>query len=709
METDFVTLSDGRTFSLPGYGSLTPDQQSQRLAQLERQLRVATAAQRVGEANDGYRTGVGVLDSATEAFDEFRRNADFGLGDYAGAAGSYIDSYFADPGADPMEGLGFLERRDALRMAQDQDAEEFLPGFVDDTASLAGVLASPGGLYKAGLKPALAGGALIGGLEGLGNSEGENLTDVAVDTAEGSALGTAVGGLSDLFLSKIVGGGARKLFAEENSGQRFDELETLGIPPSVGAIGNRNAAGLENAFAESPVSGTLGRVLDATGIVPGTSASLKQQQQVEALDRALGEKVTSSMVASGDQIAQTDSALAPYLREVAQNNLARGKDEISNLEATFLPKVPRNTPVNITRTRGIPQAMLANNNSADLAERTQSEIDTILKNKRTPVNTTRDAQLNGALGRIDGQLGQIDSQLAAMSDKSTPQAKALMRTREKLVQDRQKTLTLIDNNKGPAFAALREDRNMIGANVGEGLANRDSSMLYSAITRDLETAAARVGGPNARKAFRDMTRREREIFLSAELIKPLATQKGAAGNIPYLKAALMKGNDAELDALMSRLNPSELGTFRANALHMLGRNTKDDPFVPSQFAGNWQRMTEDAKAKLVPNPQQRALVEAVAGVAESFTARGMASNRSNSANAAGVLAFMGASVANPAKIMTFLTSVGGVDRVVASRALAEAVAGKPTNLGQLVRRAIMRTATHGDAAEILFGEEGGQP
>jgi hypothetical protein len=724
MDPDIIQLSDGRKFKVPGYGALTPDQQAQRVAQLEREARVAGAAKRLNdqEAQTGVSsmlsdTGLGgtvksALRGIDEAGDEFARNFTGGLTELAGAGASYLN--FTDE--DPFEGMDFWERRDAIELAQDNEAEAYLPGWVDDTASVVGALGMGGGpaLVKRviqGPKAAATVGATVGALEGAGNSNAQNLSDLFQDALIGGGVGGAVGAGSDLLLDKVVGGTARKVFADENSASRFDELEALGIPPSVGAIGNRNAATLENAFAESPVTATLGRTMDAIPLVPGRSASGKQQLQVEALERALGDKVTSNMVAPGDAIAQTDSALAPYLRDVAQQNVDRGIKERGDLEAAFSTMVPPSTPVNISNTRRAPGEFVRGGESARLSEAAQGEVDTILRNPRKPVDTAKDAKLNTDLRKIEADIARAEGQMSALPP-GDPQALRLRATVDRLNKTREKTLGLIDENKGPTWRALRQERSFIGSNLTDGsfarLSSRDDNALYSAITRDLERAAAKVGGPKARTNFRNMTRREREIYASEALIKPLTTQKGAAGNVPFLKAAIIKGNDAEYDALVSRLTPEEMGTFRANALHMLGRNTKDDPFVPSQFSGNWQRMSPEAKNKLVPDPQQRALIEAISGVSDSFTARGMASNRSNSANAAGVMAFLGAAVANPAKIIPFLATAGGIDRVVVSRAMAEAVAGRPTQLGQLVRRATMNAVASGDAMEILFGE-GGQP
>jgi hypothetical protein len=721
MDPDTVTLGNGATVRIPGFSQLAPDQQVQRTAQIEREIRVAKAAKGMNarEVEREFLPDTGLLGAikaplrgVREAGDEFVRNFTGGLNELAGAAGTYANF----SGEDLFEGMDFWERRDAIEMAQDMQAEEYLPEWVDDTASLAGVLGLGGGptLLKTaiqGTKAAATTGAVTGGLEAFGNSNAQDLPGVLKDTAIGAGAGAVVGGGADFLLDRIIGGAARKAFANENSTEAFDALETLGIPPSVGAIGNRTATTLENAFAESPVSGVLGRGLDSMRVVPGTSSSLKQQMQQEALDRALGDKVTSRMVAPGDQIAQTDSAMAPYLRGVAQENVARGRKEMGDMEDAFALSVPPSTPVNISNTRRAPGEFRAAGESERLAEAAEGEVNTILRNPRKPVDTAKDAKLNADLRKVEADIARAEGQLSALPP-GAPQSLRLRATVDRLNKVRAKTAGLIDENKGPTWKALRQERSFIGSNLTDGsfarLSSRDDNALYSAISRDLERAAARVGGPKGRTDFRNMTRREREIYASEALIKPMTTTKGAASNVPAIKAALLKGNDAELTALMSRLTPEESGTFRANALHMLGRNTKDDPFVPSQFSGNWQRMTPEAKTTLVPDPEQRVLIEAIAKVSDSFTARGMASNRSNSASAGGVMAFLGASVASPDKVLPFLVAAGGVDRLVASRALAEAVAGKPTNLGQLVRRATVNIAASGDAYEMLFGE-GGQP
>jgi len=710
--SDVVTLSNGDQYELPGFGALNPDQQAQRVAQMERQVRVQTGAQNMKEREDALRPGEpgGVWSGITEGVDEFTRNATFGLGDYAGALGSYANF----TGDDAFEGLSFLERRDALRQMQDMQAEENLPGWVDNTMSALGAVSGPAAATKTilGFPAAVEAGAVTGALEGVGHGENTDLVGVLADAAAGAGAGGLVGGTADVVLDKVVGGLTRKMLREPggnglpSSAEAFDVQTRLGITPSVGSIGNKTARTLENALAENPISAGLSE--GTRGVVPfGRSSIGNQMDQQGQLADALSSNVTGPMRPPGASVPVNDAELAGELRDVARTAKTRYGDEMSGMEGRFDTVVPPKTPVNITGTRGVPSRILAGGESANIARGAQEEIDTILNNPRFPVDAAKEAQLRGTLGTQEGQLAQIDQQIANLRQTrpDDPQIGKLTAARGRLEKSREKTLALIDQNQGPTFRALRQDRGAIGKQAGQGLAGRDSDFLYKAITRDLETAAAKKGGPNARQAFKDMTKREREIFMSQRLIEPLTTAEGASRNVPFIKRALLSGNDAELKAVVSKLTPEEKAGLNANLLESLGRNGAQDPFVPKTFADNWNRMSPAAKTEIFgSDPEKLALVDAIAKTAESFHARGMASNRSNSASAAGVMAFLGAAVASPDKVLPFLVTGAGIDRVVASEALAKAVAGKPTQLGQLVRRSVFALPSSPQASELLFGE-----
>ena len=91
--------------------------------------------------------------------------------------------------------------RDAYRKARDKEREALKKDSKDNpvisaTAEIAGAIASP--LNKIMPSASLAKqGAVIGGVTGLGNSESEDLSGVALDTAKGAGLGGVLGKVAD--------------------------------------------------------------------------------------------------------------------------------------------------------------------------------------------------------------------------------------------------------------------------------------------------------------------------------------------------------------------------------------------------------------------------------------------------------------------------------------------------------------------------------
>ena len=137
--------------------------------------------------------------------------------------------------------------------------------------------------------------------------------------------------------------------------------------------------------------------------------------------------------------------------------------------------------------------------------------------------------------------------------------------------------------------------------------------------------------------------------------------------------------------------------MQADLIDMLGWKSGQD-FAAGVFQRNWHDMPEAAKARLFDgNPEGRALADTLAEVASDFAGRAAMDNHSNTAAASGLMAFLGAAVASPGKVVTFLTTVTGLERVVVSEAMAKAVAGERTALGDMLRRAAMNYAGTIDA------------
>src|SRR5690606_17645457 len=76
----------------------------------------------------------------------------------------------------------------------------------------------------------------------------------------GESLGSAVGGLSVGAAPALASKGTRSLMARGadegiSSGEVYDALQSSGIDPSGGLVGNRNTSRIENTLANIPIVG----------------------------------------------------------------------------------------------------------------------------------------------------------------------------------------------------------------------------------------------------------------------------------------------------------------------------------------------------------------------------------------------------------------------------------------------------------------------
>lgn len=726
-EADIMELSDGSQYYIEGFGALSPEQKTQRVAQGERAIRVETAATSYNKTNDDLsdrswaKWGVNqdpnaepsFIDKVSETMDEFGRNYTFGIPEYVGAATSYLPT---QSNQDTFGDMDFLERRDAIERAQDIQSD-ILPESVDTAASLAGVLSSGGSGLIQGPKEAAKAGLMIGGLDAFGNSNAQNWEGVAADTAIGSGVGAGTGVAADFLLDKIIGGGARKVLGSPDAAAQKAASDAIGIPASTGSIGSDIAARLENSFSEQPLSAGIGRLLDALPFTGRGAAGVNVAQQ-EGMPKVM-HGVTDEM-APGVKLKTNDAEMAPYIRDQAQTMLTRSKDEMADLEAGFTSLVDPRTPVGIKNTEALPQKMTDEGESVNLfRDPIQSEVDLIRKNvddsispkSKSVVDPVKEGMLQNQLGTVNGELKRANKQYEklAKADPDSKQLAVMNRDIRRLGKKRDKLEADILGNRGPGFKALRGDRSNLGRNVRnkEGLPAAAKKQTYAAISQDMEAQLYKKGGKKLVDRFKAMTEKEREAYAAIDLVKPMATVKGASKNLPFVKSALLKGNDAELAALTSKMKPAELSEFRANALQTLGRNSKQEPFSTTEWAGNWRKASDAAKDMLSDgNPETRATLEALATVAEGMSARGRKANHSNTASNAGVMAMLGSMVGSPDKIATFLGTVLGIDRGLASEAMTKAVAGEHTALGNLIRDATVKLSTSPDAKKTIQDELG---
>lgn len=687
METVPVTIEHaGRsvTFDVPKaqWDALGAEGQEQQIRNIRVQL--AGEALRKGP---GYGPEPGsIRDRMSAVSSEFTRNYTGGLDAYAGAAVTGIP--FLNREGAPLNGLDFWERRDAIRASQDMQSDA-IPDWLDNTVSLAGAVGiGAGPLAKSihGAKNATVAGATIGGMEAVGHSEATNLPDLFTDAGIGTTLGAGAGLGAELLLDKVLGETARTVFADPggNSPIAYHAQQRLGLPPSVGSIGNDLAASIENSFARSPSAAV-------SAAVPGRSALGLVQEQQALLEGSLAERVTDPMRGSSGA-SRTPDQLNETLRTTAELASDRLGGKINALEADFERAVPAGTPVNIENTRALPGDMRAEHSARELWEAAQREIDAMNANDLYMVDTVLGNKLLNDKALLAQQLGGVEGQLRMLnsgSPEAVEQAARLRATAENLRDQIDAKDEEIFANMGPAFKAAREQRNLAGQDTQRpGLTGRTAKQYYGRVNEDLAAAAERVR-PGAGDEMRKMFAQESEMITDRRVLDKIADRDG---NYARFAGAVRAGRWDELDVILNNMDPDLRPALQADLMDMLGRG-RGKEFDAGTFRRNWFEMSDAAKQKLFDgNPEGLAVAETIAEVALDLTNRGRMDWHSNTPAGVGLMAFFGAAIASPRGLVKFLAVTGVAERAFVSEALAKAVAGERTQMGALLRRAAIAWA-----------------
>lgn len=207
----------------------------------------------------------GFLDEASGAVEALGR-----LAGLEGLGGSFSDVRRAEggPTLDTQSLKDAYQRgRDRKREMLAQDREDY--PITSTVAELAGGFASPANKVVKGMS-AVKGGAALGGLYGLGNSESDDLAGMAFDTTTGAILGAGGGKIAEKaapYIEKgLKGAGQSIQNAKANLGQKLGKSADEWAFKSTGAM----LKDFRNADARGEVN-KIGRWLLDKGLKSGQS------------------------------------------------------------------------------------------------------------------------------------------------------------------------------------------------------------------------------------------------------------------------------------------------------------------------------------------------------------------------------------------------------------------------------------------------------
>ncbi|HHA2025509.1 TPA: hypothetical protein ACOEAK_003166 [Enterobacter ludwigii] len=235
--------------------------------------------------------------------------------------------------------------------------------------------------------------------------------------------------------------------------------------------------------------------------------------------------------------------------------------------------------------------------------------------------------------------------------------------------------------KGAAIDSIKALRTRIGASfdrpelLSRNLDEADRMALYSALTEDLEKAAAAVG-PEALKAWKNANR-----YWAAgrnridSYLNPLAKLQSADNVYKNLFGAEGKGTNAmdpgRAAALMKSLPEDVRGKVISEVIQRAGearagaQGAAGGEFSPAVFLTNWNKLPAGSKKVLFSDAATRADIDALAVYSDALKKLGREANFSNTAQNVSLGALLFGAITNPVVGVPVLAGTVGSSYVTA--------------------------------------------
>ena len=416
-----------------------------------------------------------------------------------------------------------------------------------------------------------------------------------------AGLGVGIGGTAGL-VGELAGGSPTN---ERKLARDLTMLATVAVPELTGVSGTVRATGSAIRAAEELSAGPKtpvqagARAADDLGIIP----SLGMTGKGPAMGAATLEKVPGSggVIARDMEraVGEIEGAFNRIVGSVAEPQSARGAGSV--LQTGLL--------------------RFRDNFKARSAELFGAVSDHLPAGTRFP----------------------LDNTIATMEE-----AKALFAQNPELAQqlglNRWDTVLGEAAENGISWQAAREFRTSVGEAIGRStgpLANdsdRRLKLLYGALTRDMEAAAA-AAGPEALQAWNRATSHYRA---GAQRIERSLDGAISADNperaFEAFRNMAMEGRASSdvrrMRQIKSSLSRDDWNVVSASIVDRLGRarpgqqNAAGDAFSPITFLTEWNKLNREAKAILLPE-NVRVELNKLAAVAEQARAAGAERNLSN--------------------------------------------------------------------------------
>jgi hypothetical protein len=401
-----------------------------------------------------------------------------------------------------------------------------VPGFRDSWTRTAGNLAGPL-IVTGGLGAPAAGARAAEIVSTLGSGVARTAANAALikgGSMAGGAVGGAIAGEPGETYGELLGGGVavptggyvgRQALSRgltnrgggpASSAAKLDAADLLGYPASLGALGNKLAAYLEDALSVIPYGGN-----------PSYAARRAQHGALDTADRITAEMMRGGPYVGGEMSKAGIGEQGIRVAGRASDNIQATIDDMYNNRlhgeidpATGQPRLPRAQPVSVVAERAARESLM-DDPLTDVAKQGPtiehfSAADRV--NSRFPVDRALDQQLRAQRAQMAAPLGS----------NATPA----------MQQAQQAALTRLDaairDNMGPSFQVARSQRDF-GSRTDDDVA-LDVPMrraIREAQTQTMRDAADRAGIPAP--IFDAIERRAGELITQREAIEDVAPDR----------------------------------------------------------------------------------------------------------------------------------------------------------------------------------------
>lgn len=516
-------------------------------------------------------------------------------------------------------------------------------------------------------KSAVLGEPIAALFASLGEEEGAEIgaeygPRIGLEPETGEDLGEGLGGLLGAFtpgiaggaVSDVVGTAANKALGREGSEKALAAMERQKVDPSIGLVGNRGGALVENAPGQVPIIGA-----------PVHGKQTRQANQLESALTKTTEKLRDAPLSNTDL---DKGLIGARITEAAETGVDNLSAEISAMENAVTEAIGARTPVKIGNTRDAIEDLITGT-EAGLQKVLRDDL-ARLESMAVPIHPQKHKLLQADLNAVNTRL----------------EANPRPNLKNQLERQRAAITREMQDNLAVPYEQLRDFRTTIGKGTDGSfrLKAGQQKQAYGGVSEDLRGAAEEAG---VLDEFTQMNRREQQVLSKNEpldrggdkpfLEKLSRKETGQAFNMVVEGGAK---NAERLDVLRRNMEPEAWDELSADIIQRLGlakphhQDAEGTAFSAQSFLSRWNDLSDGSKQLLTHNkPELLNDLNDIAEIASAMELRGRAGNPSGTAQNVATIGAAAGTVASPARAVGIGLAATGAHSAAISNRLAKVI------------------------------------